>query len=180
MVSERNWDKGMIHVYTGTGKGKTTAALGCALRAVGHNMRVCVIQFMKGNIDYGELESARRLDPNLVIHQMGRETFVSKDNPDPVDREWAEKGFKLAAETVMSGNYDVVVLDEICCALDFSLISLGEVLDLIRQKPASLELILTGRGAPGEIIEAADLVTEMKEVKHYYRQGITSRIGIEL
>jgi len=173
-------EKGLVQVYTGNGKGKTTASLGLAFRAVGHGFKVMVIQFMKGNIQYGELESAKKLSPYLTIHQMGRETFVSKTNPDPVDIEWAQKGFALAKEAILSGNYDVVILDEINVAVDYGLIALSDLLQLLDSKPLTVELILTGRNAAPEIIEKADLVTEMLERKHYYKKGINAREGIEI
>jgi cob(I)alamin adenosyltransferase len=173
-------EKGLIQVYTGNGKGKTTASLGLAFRAVGHGFKVMVIQFMKGNIQYGELESAKKLSPYLTIHQMGRETFVSKTNPDPVDIEWAQKGFALAKEGIFSGNYDLVILDEINVAVDYGLIPLSDLLQLIDSKPPTVEMILTGRNAKPEVIEKADLVTEMVERKHYYRKGVKAREGIEI
>ena len=172
--------KGMVHVYTGTGKGKTTAALGLAMRALGHGFSVYVIQFMKGNIRYGEMETARRLSPDIVIRQMGRETFVDRNTPDRVDIELARKAVHFAKEVISDGKYDVVILDEINVALDYGLIALQDVLDLLDSKPAHVELVLTGRGAKREVIERADLVTEMVEVKHYYREGTHSRKGIEI
>ncbi len=170
----------MVQVYTGNGKGKTTAALGLAMRAVGQGLKVHMIQFMKGNIDYGELKTARRLAPDLTITQMGRESFVERDNPDEVDREWARKGMDLAWDLMEKGDLDVLILDEINVAVDFKLVAQEEVLSLIRRKPAGLELVLTGRYAPVEIVKAADLVTEMLEIKHYYYRGIESRRGFEL
>jgi cob(I)alamin adenosyltransferase len=173
-------ERGLIQVYTGNGKGKTTAALGLALRAVGHGFKVFVIQFMKGNLVYGELESAKKLSPYLTIKQMGRETFVSKTNPHPIDIKMAQEGFALAKKAIKSGEYDIVILDEINVAIDYGLIPLSDLLQLINSKPASVELILTGRNAKPEIMEKADLVTEMVERKHYYDKGIKARKGIEI
>jgi cob(I)alamin adenosyltransferase len=172
--------KGMVHVYTGAGKGKTTTSLGLAMRALGHGLKVYIFQFMKGNIQYGEVEMARRLSPNLVINQMGRETFVDRNNPDPVDIELARKGFQLAKEIIEGGEYDIVVLDEINVAVDYGLISLDALLNLLDSRPDHVELILTGRDAKAELIDRADLVTEMIEVKHYYKEGTHSRKGIEI
>ena len=170
----------MVHVYTGAGKGKTTAALGLTMRALGHGLKVYIIQFMKGNIRYGEVEMARQLSPDLVIKQMGRETFVDRNNPDRTDIELAQKGLRLAKKVIGGGKYDLVVLDEINVAVDYGLVSLAVLLDLLDSKPDHVELVLTGRDAKGELIERADLVTEMVEVKHYYRNGIPSRKGIEI
>jgi cob(I)alamin adenosyltransferase len=172
-------ERGYVQVYTGDGKGKTTAALGQAFRASGHDLKVFMILFMKGNIEYGELKTAERLAPFVELRQMGRETFVSKDNPDPVDIQWATDALALAKKTVEEGKHDVVILDEVNVALDFKLIDLEDVLEIIRLKPEHMELILTGRYAPDEIIQAADLVTEMKLVKHYYDEGVDARVGIE-
>jgi cob(I)alamin adenosyltransferase len=171
--------RGLVQVYTGNGKGKTTAALGLALRAAGHRFKVLVVQFLKGGIAYGELKSAKKLSPYLEIIPMGRECFVDKKNPHPVDRRCARQGWELAKESVLSRKYRMVILDEVNVAVDYGLVSLEEVLDLMKRKPLDVELILTGRSAKPEVIRQADLVTEMREVKHYYRKGIESRIGIE-
>ena len=171
--------RGLVQVYTGNGKGKTTAALGLALRAAGHRFKVLVVQFLKGGIAYGELKSAKKLSPYLKIVPTGRECFVDKKNPNPVDRRCARRGWELAKDSVLSGKYRMVILDEVNVAVDYGLVSLEELLDLMEQKPPEVELILTGRWAKPEVVRHADLVTEMREVKHYYRKGIESRIGIE-
>ena len=185
-MSEKRLSQGMIQVYTGDGKGKTTAALGLACRAAGHGYKIFIIQFMKGNIgqratsgEYGELEAARRLAPYLTIRQMGRGCRVSRENPDPEDVKLCQEARVLARGVVSGGEYDIVVLDEINVAVDFGLVQKEEVLKLMDERPANVELILTGRHAAQEIIERADLVTEMVEIKHYYQRGIESRKGIE-
>jgi len=171
--------RGLVHVYTGNGKGKTTASLGLALRAAGHQKKTIMIQFMKGDIYYGELGAARLLSPYLTIVQKGRPDFVDKKNPDPRDVELAKEALELAREVIGDNRYDIVILDEINVAMDFGLVSIDEVVDLIEKKPPELELVLTGRYAPKEIIDRADLVTEMVEIKHPYQKGIAARLGIE-
>ncbi len=169
---------GTVQVYTGDGKGKTTASLGLGLRAWGHGRKVLYIQFMKGRINYGELEAAKKMDGYDVI-QMGRETFVSKENPDPVDVEMAQDGFKLLQEKIGSGEYDMIVADELNVALDYGLVELEPIIDLIKNKPPELELVITGRNAHPDVVELADLVSEVREVKHHYRKGIEAREGVE-
>ena len=171
--------RGYIQVYTGDGKGKTTAALGLAVRAAGHGLRTVIIQFMKGWIDYGELEGVRMLAPYVEILQTGRDTFVNRKNPDPEDVRLARDGWELAKRFMREGKTDSLVLDEINCAMDFGLIPVEEVIDALRSKPSGMELVLTGRGAPDAVIEIADLVTEMKELKHYYAKGVDARVGVE-
>jgi cob(I)alamin adenosyltransferase len=170
--------RGIVQVYTGNGKGKTTAAFGQALRAIGQGFRVCVIQFMKGR-KYGELLTAERSLPNLTIHLSGLDSFVMRENPAPVDIELAREGLELARKAVASGDYDMVILDEINVAVDFKLIPLSGVIDLIRTRPDALDLVLTGRYAAPEIMEIADTVSEIRELKHHYNAGIKDRAGIE-
>lgn len=169
----------MLHVYTGNGKGKTTCALGLALRAIGHGLRVVMIQFMKGGIKYGELESAKLLTPLFTIIPMGRADFVSKENPALVDIEWAEKGLNTAEEIIKNEACDILILDELLVAVDFRLVSVERVIELIKKTPSTIELVLTGRGAPPEISGIADLVSEMVEIKHYFTKGIVSRKGFD-
>ena len=171
--------KGYVQVYTGSGKGKTTASIGLAVRAAGHGLKTVIIQFMKGWIDYGELAGVRMLAPHVEIHQVGRDTFVNRKNPDPEDVRLASEGWKLASGIISGRKADIVVLDEINCAMDFGLLPVRDVLEAIKGKPDGMELVLTGRGAPPEIIEAADLVTEMREIRHYYAKGVDARVGVE-
>lgn len=171
-------EKGLVQIYTGNGKGKTTASLGLAFRAAGHDFQVYVMQFMKGQTIYGELEAARRVGANLTIEQVGREAFVSR-RPSEEDRRLAAEAFVRARRLTSSGDYDLVVLDELNCAVDYGLVSVAEVKELIRAKAPHTELVMTGRNAHPEIIELADLVTEMREIKHYYHAGQQARQGIE-
>lgn len=170
--------KGLIQVYTGNGKGKTTASLGLVLRAVGKGRRAIIIQFMKGKIDYGELESIKHV-PNATIEQYGRPDFVDRENPAKIDIDLALKGFERAREVILSGKYDIVVLDELNIAMNYGLIEESDVLKLLNKKPDSVELILTGRYAPPSIIDIAALVTVMTEVKHPFMKGIECREGID-
>jgi len=177
MVGQR-LEKGLTQVYTGNGKGKTSAAFGLALRAVGRGLKVYVIQFIKGGFDYGELYVVKRL-PNLKLKAFGQGKFVTEIPPTQEDVKLAKKAFKLAKEVVNGGEYDIVILDEINVALHLKLVGIDEVTDLIRNKPKHVELVLTGRDAPPEVVELADLVTDMREVKHPYTKGAPPRRGIE-
>jgi len=170
--------RGLVQVYTGEGKGKTTAALGLAMRAAGHGLKVYIIQFMKGWPNYGELKTVGG-HPQITLRQFGRPEFVDPDKPEPLDREMAQEALREARRVLTSGSYDLVILDEVNVALKYGLIELRDVLALIEEKPKHLELVLTGRYAPPEVIERADLVTEMREVKHPYRIGIEGQEGIE-
>jgi len=178
MGQEPIWEKGYIHVYTGNGKGKTTAALGLALRAIGAGRRVYIGQFMKGQ-HYSELDAARLLDPHLTIEQYGQPDFCVPGKVSPQDESLAREGMKKILSALDSGEYDIVVMDEVCTALYFKLLNTESVVAAMQNKPEKVELILTGRYAPQAIVDAADLVTEMAEVKHYYQKNIESRKGIE-
>jgi len=171
--------KGYVQVYTGNSKGKTTAALGLAFRAMGRGLKTYIGQFMKGKY-YGELEAARMSSPYITIEQYGKDTFIHVQNPpDEEDMRMAREGLEKARKAMLSGEYAIVVLDEIITCRHFNLISVDEMLETIRIKPHGVELVFTGRYAPQELIDAADLVTEMKEIKHYFDKGVNARDGIE-
>lgn len=170
-------EKGMVQIYTGNGKGKTTAALGLGLRSAGSGLKVYMIQFMKGN-PYGELDAVKEI-PNFDIVQYGRTEFVNKKNPAKIDIKYARDALEHAKEIIKSKKYDVVILDEINVALDYELIEIEDVLKIIKEKPDTMELILTGRYAPSKIVKKADLVTEMLEIKHPFQKGMPGRKGIE-
>ena len=178
--------KGIVQVYTGTGKGKTTAALGLCLRAIGQGLRVCIIQFLKGGWQTGELTATARLAPELVFLTFGADRQArAGEGPwweagyDEQDYAAAREALEAARQALARDEYDLIVLDEINCALHDGLLSVQEVLELIEHKPQQTELVLTGRDAPQAIIERADLVTDMHEVKHPFRQGVKARKGIE-
>jgi cob(I)alamin adenosyltransferase len=170
--------KGLVMVYTGNGKGKTTAALGLAVRAVGHDEKVIIIQFMKGNRNYGEIKALEKYLPIEII-QSGRDEFVNKNNPEQVDVDLAHKAVEMARSVLKEKQVDLLILDEINVALDFNLISKEDVLELIDLKPETTDLVLTGRYAHPDVIERADLVSEVKEVKHHYQKGVPAQTGIE-
>jgi cob(I)alamin adenosyltransferase len=189
--------KGLVQVYCGNGKGKTTAALGLALRAAGYKIRTAFIQFLKNSNRYGELTAVRKLRPFIEIIQVGAgcknrlagtkgfictgcgECHIDPQNPAPEHKEAAKRGLKLAHEKIVSGRYGIVVLDELTYALQFGLVSEKEVLALVRGKPSNVEIVITGAIASKAITDAADLVTEMADLKHHYRKGITEVEGID-
>lgn len=171
--------QGQVQIYTGNGKGKTTAALGLALRALGRGLTVCFFQFIKGGGPYGEQLIAERLQPGFTIISTGRPGWV---RPETIaeDRALTQQALQQAHELLCSGNYDLFVCDELIGAIGFGLVDIEQALELIRSKPKQVELVLTGRNADEQLLQAADLVTEMREIKHYYQNGIPARIGIEL
>lgn len=169
--------KGYIEVYTGNGKGKTTAAFGVAVRMLGAGYRVYIGQFLKKGL-YSEIKGFAKWGDAICITQYGSGEFI-RNNPEANDRKLAENGLIECREAMLSGKYDLIVLDEINVALYMGILPLNDVLRLIKDKPEGVEMILTGRNAPIEIVSAADLVTEMVEIKHYYKAGVKARIGIE-
>lgn len=172
-------EKGLVMVITGDGKGKTTSAFGQALRALGQGYKVCLIQFMKGR-KYGEILTAEKYLPdNFVFYQYGLDSFVMRGNLAPIDVELAQKGFAKALEVMKSGDFNMLILDEINVAVDFKLIEEQELLRLIQDKPPALHLILTGRYASEKVREMADMVSEISEIKHHYNAGVKGQAGIE-
>ena len=169
--------KGYIQVYTGNGKGKTTAALGLSLRAAGAGLKVIVVQFLKSG-DYSEIKALAKLSDLITIEQYGLGHFV-RGKPSPEDMEAGKKGLERVRSIIADGKYDVVVIEEGNVAVTCGLFSAQDLLDAIAGKPDHMEIVITGRGAAREIIETADLVTEMKEIKHYYQKGVKARHGIE-
>lgn len=169
--------RGYIHVYTGNGKGKTTAALGLAIRAICAGKKVFIGQFIKG-MEYSELKSVDYL-PNLVIEQFGRDCFIYRD-PEEEDIRLARAGLDRCRNILKEGNYDIVVLDELNIAIYYNLFTVEEAIEIVKEKAPHVEVIITGRYAKEEIIQMADLVTEMKEIKHYYNKGVKARKGIEI
>jgi len=170
--------KGLVQIFTGNGKGKTTAALGTILRAAGHGLKVFIVFFMKGDYEYGEFNTLPKL-PNIEIFKSGFRQFTDPLNIKPEEKEQAKSALAAARKAILSGSYDLVVLDEVNVALEYNLIELDEVIKLIEDKPPRVELILTGRYADNGLIEMADLVTEMVKVKHPFDRGIKARKGIE-
>ena len=169
--------KGYIHVYTGNGKGKTTAALGLAIRAVGAGLKVYIAQFLKHG-DYSEIKGLDRFSDTITVEQFGCGRFI-KGRPSKEDVAAARQGLKKVKTILAAGKYSVVILDEANVAVSLNLFSENELLEILDHRPDNVEIIITGRGAGPGIIEAADLVTEMKEIKHYFKKGVKARIGIE-
>lgn len=179
-----NWAKhGYIQVYTGNGKGKTTASLGLAMRALGRCWKVLIIMFTKGGDDYGELNSFRNLSPeiskNLTIVQAGLDRIVYENNKNADDEAEIKKGWELAKKVIKNDEYNLVILDEANIAIDLGLIDINEVIEVLKNKPDEMEIVLTGRNADPRIVELAHLVSEIKPVKHYWDTGIAARKGIE-
>ena len=179
-----NWAKhGYIQVYTGNGKGKTTASLGLAMRALGRCWKVLIIMFMKGGDDYGELNSFRNLSPeiakNLTIIQAGADRIVYQNNKTDADISIVKEGWELAKRVIKNDEYNLVILDEANIAIDMGFIDLDEMIDVLKNKPEEMEIVLTGRNAKQEIVDIAHLVSEIKPVKHYWDTGIAARKGIE-
>jgi len=169
--------KGYVQVYTGNGKGKTTAALGLSIRAAGAGLKVFIVQFLKMG-DYSEIKALERFSDLITIEQYGLGRFV-KGKPSPEDIEAGMKGLEKLKSIIAAGEHDVVVVEEGNVAVMCGLFTVHDLLDVISKKPENMEIVITGRGAAPEIIEKADLVTEMKEIKHYYQKGVKARVGIE-
>jgi len=171
--------KRYIQIYTGNGKGKTTAAVGQAIRAAGHGLKTFIVMFMK-NHPYGEIKTLKNLSDWITVEQYGDDDFVfRKEPPSDEDKDTARKALSRAREAMLSGDYDIVILDEICVAVYFGLLGTDDVMPFLEEKPDNVELILTGRYCPDEWIDRVDLVTRMDEIKHYYQKGILAREGFE-
>jgi cob(I)alamin adenosyltransferase len=171
-------NKGLVQVFTGNGKGKTTAAVGAIVRAVGHGFNVCLISFMKGNYTYGEYKTLSQL-PNVRVEQFGLRKFTDPAKIKSAEKEQAKAALAAAREAVWGGEYDLVVLDEVNIAVCYNLVNLDKIISLIKDKPRHVEIILTGRYADSKLLEAADLVTEMVKIKHPFDEGVKARKGIE-
>lgn len=169
---------GLLQVYTGTGKGKTTAALGVVLRASGRGAKSLMIQFMKDDEGYGEVAGAKFI-PSFELKQVGRDSFVNFQNPDPIDLEMMSAGWEFAKKAIISQKYDLIILDELNIGLAHNMLPTKEVVSFLKEQRGMTEIITTGRSAPQELIKIADLVTDMQEIKHYFFNGVQSRDGID-
>ena len=178
MDDSKSAKKGLIIVYTGNGKGKTTAALGQAIRAAGHGMKSCFIQFIKGSWHYGELNAVKHFEDTIDLHVSGKGFTWKSDNLEE-DRAIAQQGWQLAQAAIHSGKYDLVFLDELTYLISYKFIDLQDVIKTLSEKPAYLHVVITGRKAPPELIEMADLVTEMKVVRHPLKVGVKAQKGVE-
>ena len=176
--SSEPFAKGLVQIFTGEGKGKTTAALGTVIRALGHGLRAYIVYFMKGSYAYGERNILSKL-PNVDVASFGSLGFVDPANVKPEEKEQAGQALAAAREAMLSGSYDLIVLDEVNLAVAWKLVELDEVVRLIGDKPQNVELILTGRQADTNLVQLADLVTEMLKIKHPYDKGIMARKGVE-
>ena len=174
-------DVGLVVVYTGKGKGKTTAALGMALRAIGHDYKICMIQFIKGSWHYGEMSSSKRLEPDFELTAVGKGFVGILDDKTPkeIHQKIAKEAIDIAKEKTLSEKYNIIILDEINYAVNLGLVDVKDVLDLIKIKPQKVTLVLTGNHVRQEVIDVADLVTEMKEIKHPFQRGIRAKKGID-
>ena len=174
-------EKGLVIVYTGNGKGKTTAALGMALRAIGYDHKVCMLQFIKGSWHYGEMDSSKKLEPNFELIAVGKGFVGILDDNSPREEheKYAAEAVRICREKIFSEKYDVIILDEVNYAITLGLIDVEEIIKIIKEKPSDLDLVLTGRDVKEEIVELADLVTEMKEIKHPFKSGIKAKKGID-
>lgn len=174
-------EDGLVIVYTGKGKGKTTAALGMALRAIGHDYKICMIQFIKGSWHYGEMTSSKRLEPDFELTAVGKGFVGILDDKTPLDthKKIAQEAIQIAKEKILSEKYNVIILDEINYAINLGLIDTNDALELIKIKPSKVTLVFTGNHVKQEIVDAADLVTEMKEIKHPFQRGIRAKKGID-
>ena len=174
-------EDGLVIVYTGGGKGKTTAALGMAVRAVGYGHKVCMIQFIKGSWHYGEMDSSKKLAPEFELVAIGKGFVGILDDKSPKEdhEKYAEEAIKMCKDKILSEKYDLIILDEINYAVNLGLINIKSVMDLIKLKPKKLDLVLTGNHAKEEVLKLADLVTEMKEIKHPFQSGIKAKKGID-
>jgi cob(I)alamin adenosyltransferase len=173
--------KGLLIVYTGNGKGKTTASLGMTIRALGYGWRICIIQFIKGSWKYGEMDGLKRLEPDVELNIMGEGFVGIIDDDKPIEQHLraAERAYRTAIEKMKSGQYQLVILDELSVAVKLGLLSEDQLKELVAQKPESLHLVITGRDATAWLIDKADLVTEMREIKHPYQKGILAQQGVD-